>query len=82
MSPPRANGGLTPGICRVDQGSTRTHGYVVRVGYHKTNKGWRPRHTAFFGDAGYGGKRRALDAASTWLRKVKRTGRAPAKRAR
>ncbi len=83
MSPTRANGRrMPPGICRVDQESTRTHGFVVRVGYHKTAKGWRPKHTAFFGDAGHGGKKKALDAASSWLKKVQRTGKVPARKSR
>jgi len=83
MSPTRANGRrMPPGICRVDQESTRTHGFVVRVGYHKTAKGWRPKHTAFFGDASHGSKKKALDAASSWLKKVQRTGRVPARKSR
>ena len=45
--------GLTPGISRIDQPTTRTHGYFVRVGYRKTTKGWRPKASAFFGDASH-----------------------------
>ncbi|HEU4563045.1 MAG TPA: hypothetical protein VFS05_00295 [Gemmatimonadaceae bacterium] len=70
----------TPGISRIDQASTRTHGYVVRLEYQRTDTGWRPKHTAFFGDASHGGKEEALRAAEAFVRKVKRTGKAPAKR--
>ena len=49
------------GISRVDQESTRTHGYAVRIGYERTTTGgWRPRHTAFFGDASHGSQTKAL----------------------
>jgi hypothetical protein len=64
---------LTPGISRIDQATTRTHGYFVRVGYRKTTKG------AFFGDASHGGKASALRAAERWL---KQTRRAQPKRGR
>jgi hypothetical protein len=70
----------TPGISRIDQESTRTHGFVVRLDYQRTDSGWRPKHTAFFGDASHGGKDEAMKAAETFVRKVKRTGKAPAKR--
>jgi len=61
----------TAGISRIDQASTRTHGFFVRVGYHRTRDGsWRPKHRAFFGDASYGGKAKALKAAQSWLKKV------------
>lgn len=62
-----------PGISRIDQESTRTHGYFVRVGYHRTREGaWRPKHRAFFGDASHGGKEKAFKAAVKWL-KTKQT---------
>ncbi len=66
----RKSGATTvPGISRIDQESTRTHGYFVRVGYHRTKEGaWRPKHRAFFGDAGHGGKERAFKAAVKWLK--------------
>jgi hypothetical protein len=64
--------GLTPGISRIDQPTTRTHGYFVRVGYRKTTKGWRPKASAFFGDASHGGKTSALRAAERWLKQNKR----------
>jgi hypothetical protein len=60
-----------PGISRIDQEATRTHGYFVRLGYERTAQGtWRPRHRAFFGDASYGGKTKALRAAKEWLAEV------------
>jgi hypothetical protein len=59
------------GISRIDQASTRTHGFFVRVGYHRTRDGaWRPKHRSFFGDAGHGGKAKALKAATKWLKSV------------
>lgn len=58
-----------PGISRIDQESTRTHGYFVRVGYHRTSTGaWRPKNRAFFGDASHGGKEKAFKAAVKWLK--------------
>ena len=60
-----------PGISRIDQEATRTHGFFVRVGYERTSGGtWRPRHRAFFGDASHGGKTKALKAAKEWLAEV------------
>jgi hypothetical protein len=72
------------GISRIDQDSTRTHGWFVRVGYYETRKGsYRARHTKFFGDVSYGGKRKALRSAEAFValverRKIKRpkSGRA------
>jgi hypothetical protein len=73
----RASGGRkssatsVAGVSRIDQESTRTHGYFVRVGYHRTREGaWRPKHRAFFGDASHGGKAKALKAAVKWLKEV------------
>jgi hypothetical protein len=61
--------GSVPGVSRIDQESTRTHGYFVRVGYHRTKEGaWRPKHRAFFGDASHGGKPKAFKAALKWLK--------------
>jgi hypothetical protein len=60
-----------PGISRIDQESTRTHGWFVRVGYRRTKQGWRPKHRAFFGDKSHGGKTAALKAAEQWLNSVK-----------
>lgn len=59
-----------PGISRVDQESTRTHGYVVRVDYRRTSSGWRPKHTAFFGDATHGGWRGSRRAAEEYLKSI------------
>jgi hypothetical protein len=51
----------------VDQEATRTHGYAARVGYEKTDTGWRPRHTRFFGDRTHGNPTKALRAAEEWV---------------
>ena len=66
----RRSGATTvPGVSRIDQESTRTHGYFVRVGYHRTKEGaWRPKHRSFFGDASHGGKEKAMKAALKWLK--------------
>jgi hypothetical protein len=62
-----------PGISRIDQRSTRTHGWFVRAGFYTRADGTSaPRHRKFFGDAGYGGKRRALKAAAAYLAIVQR----------
>ena len=59
------------GISRIDQPSTRTHGWFVRVGWHvRRNGSYGPRHTRFFGDVSHGGKRKALLAAQRFVRKV------------
>ncbi len=59
------------GISRIDQPSTRTYGWFVRAGFHKRRDGsYGPRHTKYFGDATYGGKRRALQAAKQYLAKL------------
>jgi len=56
------------GISRIDQPSTRTHGWFVRAGFSKRPDGsYAPRHRKFFGDASHGGKRRALRAAQEYL---------------
>lgn len=69
----RKKSALPPGISRIDQESTRTHGFFVRFGYHRTRDGaWRPKHRRFFGDAGHGGKAKALKAAEKWLKSVGR----------
>jgi hypothetical protein len=76
----RVNRNLPPGICRVEQPSTRTYGYVVRVGHRRSPRGWRPKFTAYFGDFSHGGKKNALAAATKWLRVLEKTGRPPEKR--
>lgn len=59
------------GISRIDQDSTRTHGFFVRVGWYRRRDGsYGPRHRAFFGDVSHGGKRRALRAAEAWVKKA------------
>jgi hypothetical protein len=61
------------GISRIDQPSKRTHGWFVRVGYHERKDGsYGPRHTKFFGDAGHGGKKKALSAAEKFVASVSR----------
>ena len=56
------------GISRIDQPSTRTHGWFVRAGFYRRRDGsYGPRHRRFFGDVSYGGKRRALQAAKVYL---------------
>ncbi len=63
------------GISRIDQPSTRTHGWFVRASFYKRADGsYGPRHRKFFGDASYGGKRRALRAAQEYLAIVQRRG--------
>ncbi|HKW42341.1 MAG TPA: hypothetical protein VJN39_13915 [Gemmatimonadales bacterium] len=64
------------GISRIDQPSTRTHGWFVRAGFSKRPDGtYAPRHRKFFGDVSHGGKRRALRAAQEYLAIVARPQR-------
>jgi hypothetical protein len=65
------------GITRIDQPSTRTHGFFARLGWHRRRDGsYGPRHTAFFGDVTHGGKRGALKAAEKWVAGIeKKEGR-------
>ena len=59
------------GISRIDQESTRTHGWFVRVGYYETRNGsYKARHTKFFGDVGHGGKAKALKSAEAFVLSV------------
>jgi hypothetical protein len=59
------------GISRIDQPSTRTHGWFVRAGFYRRRDGsYGPRHQKFFGDATYGGKRKGLRAAQEYVAKV------------
>lgn len=80
---------LWRGISRIDQASTRTHGWFVRVGFRARRDGtYVPRRSKFFGDATYGGPRRSLRAARAWrdeqveraLPKRRRKARATRKR--
>jgi hypothetical protein len=69
------------GISRIDQESTRTHGWFVRVGYFETKNGtYKAKHTKFFGDVGHGGKAAALKAAESFVRSVDK--KKPAKAAK
>jgi hypothetical protein len=55
------------GISRIEQPSTRTFGWFVRIGFRTKRDGsYAPKHTKFFGDAGHGGARKSLRAARTW----------------
>ena len=54
----------TPGICRIDQPSHRTHGFFVRMQRNGVI------HSAFFTDLKYGGKTAALAAALKFYRKI------------
>lgn len=75
---PRAARGstLSKGITRVDHDISRTHGYFVRIGYQrKRPAASRPRYVKFFGDASYGSKRRAREAAETWAEKTREADR-------
>jgi len=59
------------GISRIDQPSTRTHGWFVRSGFYERKDGtYVPRISKYFGDFTHGGKQRALKAAQTYLAKV------------
>jgi hypothetical protein len=61
------------GISRIDQPSTRTHGWFVRSGFHERPDGsYGPRHRKFFGDVSSGGKRKGLQAAKAYLAKIDR----------
>lgn len=72
---PRRGRRLSPGIVRLDY--PRAKGYVVRLGHYLTKAGYRPKFHAYFGDAKYGSKAKALAAAEVWLEFVSRTGRVP-----
>ena len=61
------------GISRIDQDSTRTHGWFVRAGFYERSDGkYAPRYRRFFGDVTYGGKRLALRAAKEYYAAVSR----------
>lgn len=66
----------TPGICRIDQPSHRTHGFFVRV--HFEGK----IYPAFFADKTFGGKRAALAAAKKGLAGLRRALGLPGSRSR
>jgi hypothetical protein len=76
MKRPRSRPVRRRGISRIDQPSTRTHGWFVRASFAKRRDGtYAPRHRKFFGDLTYGGKRRALRAAEEYLAIVARQQR-------
>jgi hypothetical protein len=55
------------GISRIDQPSTRTFGWFVRIGFvTRKNGSSGPKHSKFFGDASHGGPEKALRAARKW----------------
>jgi len=55
------------GISRIDQPSTRTYGWFVRIGFVTRRNGTSgPKHSKFFGDAGHGGPEKSLRAARRW----------------
>lgn len=69
-----SGGAKRPGISRIDQETTRTHGFFARFGYARDKNGtWRPKHRAFFGDASHGSRKKALAAAEAWLTKIERS---------
>lgn len=68
MKQARRRAARHPGIARIDQDSTRTHGWFARAGWHLSSAGrYVPRYRKFFGDVSHGGKRRALEAAQEYL---------------
>jgi hypothetical protein len=55
------------GISRIEQPSTRTFGWFVRIGFRTKRDGsYAPRHTKFFGDASHKGVHGSLRAARAW----------------
>ena len=66
----------TPGICRIDQPSHRTHGFFVRL--QRRGK----IHSAFFTDLMHGGKAEALAAAQAHFRKLAAKLGLPAQKSR
>lgn len=55
----------TPGVCRIDQPSHRTHGFFVRL----ARRG--KIHSAFFADKKHGGREPALAAAQAHYAKLR-----------
>lgn len=67
---------VAKGYTRIDQPSTNSHGWFVRVGYFKRRDGtWKARHVAFFGDVTHGGKNKAKRAAEAYVAKAQREDR-------
>jgi hypothetical protein len=72
-----------PGISRIDQPSTRTHGWFVRAQFYDRPNGKNgPRHQKYFGDFSHGGKQAALRAAQAYLAQVQRPSKKSTPRAR
>ena len=71
MAAKRSRTNRPRGLSRIDQPSTRTFGWFVRVGYHERRDGsYGPKHTKFFGDASHGGKKKSLVAAEKFIRSI------------
>jgi hypothetical protein len=66
----------TPGICRIDQPSHRTHGFFVRLARQ------RKIHSAFFTDKKFGGREQALAAAQAHYLQLRRRLSLPPQRSR
>ncbi len=66
----------TPGICRIDQPSHRTHGFFVRLA--RQGK----LHSVFFSDQKYGGRELALASAQECYRVLRRKLGMPRNRSR
>ena len=66
----------TPGICRIDQPSHRTHGFFVRVAYQGKI------HSAFFSDKKFSGQAQALAAAQAHHLKLRQELGMPRQRSR
>jgi len=66
----------TPGICRIDQPSHRTHGFFVRVARQGKI------HSVFFSDKKYGGRELALAVAQECYRILRRKLGMPRRRSR
>lgn len=76
MKKKRARASGRKGISRIDQPSTRTHGWFVRIGYHERRDGsYGPRFTKYFGDVTHGGKRKALAAAEKFHRTMSKSAK-------
>ena len=66
----------TPGICRIDQPSHRTHGFFLRAARHGKI------YSAFFTDKRYGGRAQALAAAVEHRMKLLKILGLPAQKSR
>ena len=66
----------TPGICRIDQPSHRTHGFFVRLARQGKI------HSAFFSDKRLGGREQAFAAAQAHYSKLRQKLEMPRQRSR